>query len=200
VTYFIELHAVDLSSLNPPLADRLKSSILSEGKSPPIETSLLRLLTGYLLVTDKSVREYNAGRATLISYCKSKNQTQLLLEGLGRMETCISSTKRALRFLSRLSSSKSPLAVDRTLRKLAQNPEGLLTSLRDAIEHMDADIVAPGKLKEGEAHLLAIDHAGRTLEIGKHKIALNSLAQAVSALHKTGEQLLAALPVDERAS
>ena len=117
-----------------------------------------------------------------------------MFDGVGRMETSINSAKRALRFLGRIGSSKSSLSVDRTLRKLAHTSEKALTPIRDAIEHIDTDIMVAAELKPGEAHLLAVDHAGEYLEIGRHRIAFASLAKSLKTLHQTGVEMVQTLP------
>ena len=146
------------------------------------------------MVTDKAIREYKAGRETLAAYSKSQNELLIMFDGVGRMETCIGSAKRALRLLGRIGTTKSRLAVDRTLRKLAQSPEKAITSIRDAIEHIDGIIVDATTLKPGDAHLLAIDHAGKNLEIGTERMTFDALAASLRSLHNTGVQMLEALP------
>lgn len=192
--YFNELHAPDLDDLAPPLAARLINRLLFYGQDAPTDPTVSRLLTGYVMVTDKAVREYIAGRATLIAYSKSQNELFIMFDGVGRMETCISSAKRALRVLGRIGTTKSQLAVDRTLRRLAQSPEKAITSIRDAIEHIDGIIVDGPTLKPGDAHLLAIDHAGQHLEIGTERLTFHALAASLRSLHKVGFQMLEALP------
>ena len=194
MTYFNELHAPDLSDLAPPLSVRLINGLLFHGKEAPTDTTLSRLLTGYVMVTDKAIREYEAGRNALVAYSNSQNELLIMLDGVGRMETCISSAKRALRLLGRIGTTKSPLAVDRTLRKLAQSPEKAITSIRDAIEHIDGVIVHGPTLKPGDAHLLAIDHAGKYLEIGNERMTFDAMARSLRSLHNTGVQMLDALP------
>ena len=192
--YFNDLHAPDLSDLAPPLAVRLINGLLFQGKEGPPDPTVSRLLTGYVMVTDKAIREYTDGRTTLLTYSKSQNELLLMFDGVGRMETCISSAKRALRLLGRIGTTRSPLAVDRTLRKLAQSPEKAITSIRDAIEHIDSVIVDGPTLKPGDAHLLAIDHAGKHLEIGSEQMTFDALARSLRSLHKTGAKMLDALP------
>ena len=192
--YFTQLDAPDLMRLGAPLAARLMTALLFHGRESPTDESVSRLLTGYVMVTDKAIREYQAGREVLLAYSSSNNQTLLMFDGVGRMETSINSAKRALRFLGRLSTSKSSLLIDRTLRRLSQNAEKTLTPIRDAIEHIDSDIMQTTKLRPGEAHLLAIDHDGQYLEIGRHRMTFVSLANALTTLHQTGIGLLDSLP------
>ena len=109
----------------------------------------------FMLAVDKAVREYIAGRQLLVQYAASANQTGLLIEGLGRFETCINAVKRALRFMERLASHSAGPEIERLTRRLIQTHEKPITDVRDALEHMDA-FVQSDELKEGEPHILAI--------------------------------------------
>lgn len=197
MSYITECKAPDLSDLGATLHSRLVTGLLFHGRKQPSAESASRLLTGYLVVTDKTVREYCAARACLIAYSKSANQTSLFIEGLGRFETCLSSSKRAFRLVDRMAAHSESLSVDRTLRKLLKSWERTVTPFRDAIEHIDGEIAAENVLVSGMAHLLMINHDGDTLEIADHKIALVDLAKVVRHLHQAGCNLIAALPVPE---
>jgi hypothetical protein len=192
--YFTELNAPDLSDVGEPLATRMIVALLFHGKESPANAAESRLLTGFVMVTDKALREYKAGRETLILYSKSANQMALMFEGVGRMETCISSTKRAFRFLERLAALPATVQVDRTLRRLVQSWENSLTPIRDAIEHIDGDIVSENGIKPGDAHLLAMSNDGEHLEIFTHRLSLSDLAKALRSLHRAGLEILGSLP------
>lgn len=192
--YFAELAAPDLAELGASLSGRMMVALLFHGKESPADGAESRLLTGFVMVTDKALREYKAGRDALILYSKSANQMDLLFEGVGRMETCINSAKRAFGFVQRLSGRQTSLQVSRTLRKLLNSWENSLTPIRDAIEHIDLDVVAQEGLKAGDAHLLAMSKDGAHLEIATHRLSLNDLAKALRSLHNAGNELLAALP------
>ena len=198
--YFTQLQAPDLAELGEPLAARLIVAMLFHGKEAPSEPSVSRFLTGFVMVTDKAIREYRAGRETLIAYSNSNNQLLMMFDGVGRMETSINSAKRALRLLGRIASSNSSLSVDRTLRKLAQGSENTLTPIRDAIEHIDTDITVTGALKPGEAHLLGVNHSGEYLEIARHRISFTSLANSLRTLHRTGTEMVQTLPQAQQAT
>ena len=75
-----------------------------------------------------------------------------------------------------------------------RRPEKSITSIRDAIEHIDGVIVDGPTLKPGDAHLLAIDHAGEHLEIGTDRLTFHALAASLRGLHRVGVQMLEVLP------
>jgi hypothetical protein len=69
-----------------------------------------------------------------------------------------------------------------------------MTGVRDAIEHIDQDILTEGGLAEGEAHLLTVDRTGEKLQIAKHEISFRTLHTTIDALYKAGLAMINALP------
>ena len=190
MTYISECNAPDLTDLGATLLSRTINGIVFQGHKIPQSESASRLHTAYVSVVDKAIREYSAGRETLIAYSKSRNETKLFIEGLGRLETCINSSKRAFRLLDRMSHHPDSPSLDRTMKRLLKSWEKTITPIRDAIEHIDGDIAADNVLKTGMAHLLAMNHEGDTLDIASHKLKLVDLAKVLRALHKAGCEML----------
>lgn len=159
----------------------------------PDSAATSRLLLAYLVIVDKAVREYAAGRQHLIRYA-SDGGSDWFVEGLGHFENCINSAKRALRLLERLGSQADVPRFDRVLRKLAQNYNQSITAVRDAIEHIDADIISPVGLLEGHPHLLSVEPNGENLRIGEHVLSLVQLHRTLNALFRAGTEMVHALP------
>ena len=192
--YFTSLDAPDAAALGTTtLVDQFGLRMVFEGRQQPASQESSRLFFGYLYVVDKAVREYTAGRAALLAHATGERASDLY-EGIGRMENCINSAKRALRFHARLGASSSPLRIDRTLKRLVGSKNDILTNLRDAIEHIDGDIMSPAGLEAGEAHALMVDTSGSRLEIGRHSISFVELHAAVAALFDAGVAMILALP------
>ena len=76
--YFTELVAPDLSDLGGSLVERMTIALLFHGKNSPADAAEDQLLTGFVAVSDKALREYKAGRECLILYSKSANQMHLI--------------------------------------------------------------------------------------------------------------------------
>ena len=160
----------------------------------PPSSSTVRLLTTYVITTDKAAREYSAGRRRVNDHMSGEGGIQAFIEGVGHFETCINAAKRGLRALGRLGTQPDAPALDRTIRRLAQSWATCITDIRDAIEHIDADIVNGTGIPEGDAHLLTITKNGESLEIGPHKITVIGLYGLVKALHGAGTAILHSLP------
>lgn len=119
---------------------------------------------------------------------------QAFFEGVGHFENCINSAKRALRALGRLGTQQDGPVIDRAIRKLAQSQATAITNLRDAIEHMDADIVTGAGIPEGDPHLLTVSKEGDQLEIGGYRISIIALQSVIKALYSAGFAMIQALP------
>jgi hypothetical protein len=137
---------------------------------------------------DKAVREYNAGRDLLVRDAASSKDVSSHLEGLGRFETCINSTKRAMRFIDKLATRQAGPEVERLTRRLLQHHEALITSIRDSLEHMD-DIVQKGELNQGEPHALHISPDCEFLEIASYQLSCASLAGLLRRLRGRASEL-----------
>ncbi len=175
------------------LRKRLELGMVFHAKQVPPSTSTARLLTTYMITTDKAAREYVAGCRRIQDHMTAGGGIQAFVEGVGHFENCINAAKRALRALGRLGSQQDRPAIDRNIRKLAQSQSKTITDLRDTIEHMDADIVSGSGVPDGAPHLLTIDKKGDNLEIGTHLIPIAGLQGVVNALHSAGLALIQAL-------
>lgn len=176
------------------LRNKLTLGMVFNTRQIPASPSTVRLLMIYIITTDKAAREYMAGCRHVRDHINVNGGIKAYIEGVGHFENCINATKRALRALDRLGAQKGGPTVPRTIRKLAQSQTKTITDLRDAIEHMDADIVADSGVPEGLPHLLTIDKSGEILEIGTHQIPIADLQGIVRALHAAGIAIILALP------
>jgi hypothetical protein len=193
MAYIATLDAPDAGEMTASLRSNLELRLVFHGKRPPHSQPTARLLYAYLLVVDKAVREYEAGRSALLKHIHGGGIPSFT-EGVGHFETCINTLKRALRLLTMLGTKSDAPAFDRTLRKLAQSRSEEITGVRDAIEHIDQDILTEGGLAEGEAHLLTVDRTGEKLQIAKHEISFRTLHTTIDALYKAGLAMINALP------
>jgi hypothetical protein len=178
--------APDLSGFHGPIVNQYWMSVLFHraGSDDDVARAYVHNL---IHATDKAIREYNAGRATLLEYAGSRDRAALLIEGLGRFETCINSAKRALRFVDRLAAHPVGPEVDRAVRHLLESYGHCLTPLRDAIEHMD-NFVVSGELPPGANQILGVDHDGRYLEIADHRLPFHDLANLLRRLHSLASE------------
>jgi hypothetical protein len=100
-----------------------------------------------------------------------------------------------MRLLTRIVRAPESPTADRQLRRSISVWEAQLTNVRDAIEHIDADILSNGGLDEGMAHLLTISNDGLRIEIGTYSIPLQALYSTIVSLHEAGSAMIQSLPV-----
>jgi hypothetical protein len=178
--WITSVDAPDLSSLPAPILSEYGLRILLADKA--LKDSKLRAyVTNLIHTTDKAIREYNAGRETLVIYAASANRTRLLIEGLGRFENCVNSAKRALLFVQRLAGHKGGPKPDKAVRGEAQRFEKTITDIRDCIEHIEKDLAH--SLPEGIAQILSVDRSGTRLELAGHHLKFSELAGLLCKLH-----------------
>lgn len=188
--YIKKCEAPDLSDLGDHLLSQFVAKFFLDVLSLPKSASASRLLTEYLMVTDKAVREYIAGRNTLIAYSSGGGNVGLIAEGLGRFETCINSMMRAFRLLDKMFDHKENPAFDKARRQLIGNCKLSVAPVRDIVRHIAKDIVARNVAETDTAYLLAINQDGNQLDIGDHNLALVEIADALRNLHNTGCELI----------
>lgn len=194
MAYLERFEPPELSAGTSTLRKQLELGMVFHARQVPPSPGTARLLMTYVITTDKAAREYMAGCRRVQDHMTAGGGIQAFVEGVGHFENCINALKRALRVLGRLGTQHDGPEIDRTIRKLAQSQAKTITDLRDAIEHMDADIVSDAGLPEGAPHLLTIDKTGANLEIGTHRISVAGLHGTVRALHSAGLAIIKALP------
>ncbi len=116
MTYINKLVAPELNDEKSSLRAHLVLKKVFHAKQSPIDEVISRLFLALLVIIDKSVREYCAGREQLLLYINSENQTGLLFDGLGRFENCIATLKRAYRLLDRLKNYPESPKYSRSLK------------------------------------------------------------------------------------
>ena len=197
IPYITHFDAPELLEANSSLRFHVEAALIFHGKQHPYSPKASRLFTAFLLVVDKAAREYSAGRELLVAYASSSNNTKLFIDGLGRYETCVTTTKRAFRLFDRIKNEREIPSVERLTRNLALVYDKHITDIRDAIEHIDGDIVK-GELADGEPHLLLVDKAGTQLELGGYALTFAALHSAIVNLHRAGAVMIEALPATTR--
>ena len=194
MTYLAAFDAPPLEDVTSTLRGQLAAGIVFHARQLPPLPKAGRLLFSYLLVTDKAVREYRAGYKCISEHMAADGGITSFVEGIGHFENCINSTKRALRLLTRLANNPDIPSLDRTVRHLAQLWSDKVTGVRDAIEHIDYDIVSETGLPDGSAHMLTISHDGSQLEISSHSLTFVALASTLRSLLRAGTAMIQTLP------
>ena len=188
--YIKRCEAPDISDLGDNLLSRFVTKFFLDVLNVPKTAGASRLLTGYLMITDKAVREYAAGRNTLIAYSDGAGGVALIAEGLGRFETCINSLMRAFHLLDEMQGYSDSPAFEGSRRELIEACNLDVAPVRRIIRQIAKDIVARNVSEMDTTHLLAINQDGDQLDIGDHSLALVDIAVSLRRLHETGCNLI----------
>ncbi len=137
------------------------------------------LWTNLVRLTDKALREYEAGRAELAQWLQGRSHGHWspFFRGVDYLENTITATHRAVlygRELRRHGYGKKAVGV-------TTNQENVLRIMRNHIEHTD-DKLLKGQIKEGEVYMLTPRERG--LELGAHRLPYRTLASCIVKAHR----------------
>jgi len=185
--YIKECKAPDLTDLSIPVMRDYLFNLVFDHAGIEDQTAS-SFLHNFLMVTDKALSEYNAARELLIKYVASANKTMLLIEAFGRFETCINSIRRCLRYVDKMARHPFSPVIDRTLRRSLESYESNIKPLRNAIEHMDEDILS-GETPRGIPHALKITSDAEYLQIASYRLSFTDISAILRQLHSLATKL-----------
>jgi len=155
-------------------------------KAGPTDYQARALWTNYVRLVDQVVREYNAARKELQLYVNTPNNVMSpLFVCTGHFESCITTMKRAIVFARRMRRHKNGPQIGK-YEVLASSGKKIV-DLRDAIEHLDEDILK-GNIPQGSSILLKVN--SDSLELAGNEIFFSDLAKWIRELHKIASELI----------
>lgn len=189
MTFISRTNAPDLRHLHEPVIATYMLCLIYQDRGGSDDPLVRSLIHAYILSNDKALRAYNLGRSLLVAYIDSRNSTTTLLHALAEFETCISTLKRCLALADRMAAHPANPKVDRTRRRqLDSYQQKMIRPMRDAIEHLDADLMKIGGVP-GEPQMLTIPETGDRLVVGQHELALDQLGAIMETVHALATQL-----------
>ncbi|MDX2424767.1 MAG: hypothetical protein QNK15_00780 [Cycloclasticus sp.] len=146
-----------------------------------------QLADGYVRLIEKTILEYKEARRSLIAFL-TDGTADHLHRAQDHFESCIQALHRALNYLDRLRKFGYKLQDGmpfiprpRELEVLRETVKKPVRCMRDALEHLDEDILN-GVLSEDSP---AGPHLGwDTAMLGTHKLSYADVAQWIEQLHK----------------
>jgi hypothetical protein len=139
-------------------------------------------LRGFILVTDKTIFEYENARAAFQAFIPTRNKRSVYFKTTWHLENCLHSARRALRFVERLRGSLGTV-MPRADWRAIESHEQSICELRDLIEHMDDEIARDRITTEGYLIALAVTDDGNSAVVGDHTISFDRLAMLLQRLH-----------------
>jgi len=138
----------DLSGLSR-LVPRLIVQLLVGERGLSRKISLYR--KNFIRLVDKALLEYHEAREAILAQIAEMNRSsEEMSRGDGRIyflaftnhiETCINAVRRLYRLLERIKSEKQLPELPKELRRQVETVEGTIGKIRNAIEHMDEQIL-----------------------------------------------------------
>ena len=161
-------------------------------RAGPTHHEVYALTMNYIRLVDTAIREYENGRRMLSRFEEATSAgLNLMFRASSHFEVCIDALKRALNHLKKLRAHKDvPQSMKDLLPSkllvLTGTVEGHMTTMRDAIQHLEKDILK-GEIVAGQALCLMPVEDG--LELGDYKIHFRDLAKWLRELHQRAEAL-----------
>lgn len=153
----------------------------------PQKIKAAALVRNYIRMIDHLIMEYKYAREALLNYVNTPtNVLGPLFVAIGHLETVVTSLKRAIRFLDRIKRDQQIPAIERNLSVLSNDTKYRVTSLRDAIQHLDEKLIK-GELREGEEITLLAKSNG--IELFSTEIKYTEIANWIRELDKVSSQL-----------
>ncbi len=148
----------------------------------PHDLDAFAYLRGLILVTDKTIFEYENARAALQEFVATRTRLSVYIQTTWHLENCLHSARRALRFVARLRGSLGPVMPRADWRSIGAH-ERSIREVRDVIEHMDDEIATEQITTDGYLIALAVTDDGNAAAVGDHTITFDRLAMLLQRLH-----------------
>lgn len=158
----------------------------------PQSHSALGLLSNFVRLVDKSLREYDAARAELMLYVKPHEgslQTSSYIRAVDHMENCVGATHRAVLNAQAL----RELGVGRGAPRLTELQLARLAHVRNAVEHSDEKLLGKQKFKNSppfssdEPYSLRL--ANTAMVIGGLVLTYKDLVSAMTKMYHGVEKI-----------
>ncbi len=162
-------------------------------RAGPPDYQAYGLTVNYIRLVDIAIREYESGRSMLSRFAETTRSAglNLMFAASSHFEICVDAVKRSVNHLKKIrghpnvpQSMKDLLP--RNLTVLTGQVEKQITDMRDAIQHLEKDILK-GQIVAGQPLCVMPEEDG--LALGGHKIHFHDLARWLRELHERAEAL-----------
>ena len=178
------------------LSARLTSFAMGRSftSSGPKGREAYALVMNFVRLVDLAVSEYESGRLAILEFANSNENLRLgsAIRSSAHFEVCIDALKRAINHLKAMrgNSNVPPDLKDllrRDIRLISGKVEGKVTGMRDAIQHLERDIIK-GEVTEGQS--FALQPTRDDLQLGSFKIGYDELAEWITEAHTLSGKLI----------
>ena len=177
----------DLSDLNSKNALNFMLNIYFRGAGPKDKHAQM-LVKSFARLLDKALYEYESARNSLLEDIKTPNEVMTpYFRTVDHLETCITTLQRTIEFARKIRKTSKAPVLPRKVNVLSDDTGNRIKKIRNAIEHMDKDIIQ-GKLKENDS--IALVAKSDALELSGEEIYYNELANWLRELHSLAKIII----------
>jgi hypothetical protein len=182
----------DLSDLEvrSPQEAFLLNQFIGAGKDfPPTMASYRRNM---VRLADKAVHDYMEVRNSVLAQIAEaqrpyeemvKGRVIYMFNAVNRLEDCIITVRRLLRYFEKVKSDPSRFPLERLLKRQLGAVETSITKTRDLIEHLDEDIRNEA-IQEGQNTAPALDAETKSISLAGAQLSVETLATAIRHFHE----------------
>jgi len=177
----------DLSKLNDMVMLALMLNRALRGGGPKDHISYA-LVANFIRFADQTLQEYKAARNALLEYINRPNNNVFgpLFRAIGHCEICLISLNRSINFAKRIQQNRNTLQIPRNLSVLSGAVTERIRNFRNAIEHLDKDILN-GKIQKGEPVSLLVN--SDSIELLGEEIYFKEIAVWIQELNSLASTL-----------
>ncbi|MHC4475288.1 MAG: hypothetical protein ACYTEL_06575 [Planctomycetota bacterium] len=153
----------------------------------PKDHQTYALTLNFIRLIELSIREYESARGMVARFAATTKSAgfNYMVTASGNFEVCVDALKRAVNHLKRIRAHPhAPASLIRLLPRntkvLTGRVEGQVTDMRNAIQHLEKDILE-GRVVHGQA--LALFPGDDGIELGGQKILYTDLSDWLRELH-----------------
>jgi hypothetical protein len=188
----LRLPSVDHLSNNGSLNVVLDRTLGGGPTGFPQHRSALGLLSNFVRLVDKSLREYDAARAELALYVEPHAgtlRTSPYIRAVDHMENCVGAAHRSVLNAKAL----RELGLGRGAPRLTELQEARLGHVRNAIEHSDEKLLGKQRFKKSPAFSsdqpYSLRLANSAMVIGGLVLTYKDLASAMTKMYQAVEKI-----------
>jgi hypothetical protein len=144
-------------------------------------------------LADKAVREYmDAREHVLLQMAEMRRPAERMArEGRvlfmptvsDRLEDCILTLRRLLRYYEKVRTHPSGFPLDRLLRRRIEALEASVREVRNLVEHLDDDI-SSGKVEQNQNTMPMLDAETKVISLAGFSLPIDVLAQAIERFYE----------------
>jgi hypothetical protein len=176
----------DLSDLDTPLWNRLIVRVAVGERNISLKASLYR--RNFIRLIDKALREYGDARKVILAQIEEPSRLGYVFKFTDHIENCINAVSRLFRLLDRICSEKDSPVFPRSLKKLVQTKNTLITKTRNSVEHIDERIQGDGY--PGKPIMLILNEETDGIVVDEFEIKFQELSMILRNMNQIASYLL----------